>query len=107
MAQIGDLESWQTYYNRQDKLEKLRLYFCVIAWQLFEKVFPDHKIHRLYQEVTSAPAYIQQRLEAEGGLSELSLSMSSMGKVPSYNVLGLNTNSLLNLDIKTELDNEC
>ena len=102
VAQIDDLETWQTFYNKQDKLEKLRLYFCIVAWELLEKVFPNHRIHDLYVKATTDPCYIQHRLEAEGGLLELNLSMSSMGQVPTYNVLGLNTGHLLNPDIKIE-----
>ena len=106
VAQIDDLDTWQTFYSKQDKLEKLRLYFCIVAWELLEKVFPNHRIHKLYQDTTSNPSYIQKRLEAEGGLLELNLSMSSMGKVPTYNVLGLNTGHLLNPDIKIEREED-
>ena len=103
MATIGDLESWQTYYDRQVKLEQLRLYFCVIGWQLLSKVFPNHKVFKLYDQIISSPDFIKQQLEAED-MDVLSLSLSSMGKIPQYHVLGLNKGEILDNDlvIKTE-----
>ena len=91
VANITNIDTWKVYYDRQDRLEKLRLYFCVVGWQLLTRAFPSHKIFELYSEITSSPEFIRSRLEAEGDLSELSLSMSSMGKIPNYSVLGLNS----------------
>ena len=103
VASIGDLESWQTYYDRQVKLEQLRLYFCVIGWQILSKVFPNHKVFKLYDQIISSPEFLKQQLEAED-MDILSLSISSMGKIPQYHVLGLNNGEILDNDmiIKTE-----
>ena len=99
MASIDNLDAWQVYYDRQDRLEKLRLYFCVIGWQLLTKIFPRHRIFKIYDKIINSPDYIQQRLEKEGGLEDLSLSLSSMGKIPNYSVLGLNNGEIFDQNL--------
>ena len=104
MANISDIDTWKTYYDRQDRLEKLRLYFCVVGWQIISRVFPSHRIFTLYDDIIKSPDYIRKRLEEEGDVEGLSLSLSSMGKIPNYSVLGLNTCQIFekNLVPKTE-----
>ena len=104
VASITNMDTWKLFYDRQDRLEKLRLYFCVVGWQLLLRVFPSHRIFDLYDEIISSPDYIKARLAAEGGIDDLSLSLSSMGKIPNYSVLGLNSGQIFeqNLVIKSE-----
>ena len=89
VAKIEDIDSWKIFHDRQMKLEKMRLYFCVIGWQILVKVFPNHKVFRLYNDIISSPDYLREQLDC-GEVDMLSLSMSSMGKIPQYNALGLN-----------------
>ena len=98
VAAIGDLDTWQSYYDKQAKLEQLRLYFCVIGWQLLAKVYPNHKVFKLYRQVIESPEYIKHQLEIEE-VDVLSLSLSSMGKIPQYHVLGLNNSNILDNDL--------
>ena len=99
IASIGDIETWQSLYDRQLKLEKLRLYFCVIGWQILSKVFPDHRVFKLYEEIIGSPQFLKNKMAEHDDLDLLSLSLSSMGKIPQYNVLGLNQMEILEAEI--------
>ena len=87
----------------------MRLYFRVIGWQILAKVFPSHKIFKLYDDFLNSPAYLAEQMKNDD-MDLLSLSMSSMGKVPQYHILGLNQGKILNgeVSVKTEpmLDEE-
>ena len=74
------------------------MYFCVIGWQLLAKVYPNHKVFKLYSQVIESPEYIKQQLEMEE-VDGLSLSLSSMGKIPQYHALGLNNSNILDNDL--------
>ena len=81
------------------KLEKLRMYFCVVGWQLLSKVFPNHRIFTLFKDVINSPEYLRDQMAAENDdLDLLSLSLSSMGKIPQYHILGLNKGEILSGD---------
>ena len=96
VANIEDMESWQDFYNKQVKLEKLRMYFCVVGWQILSKVFPKHKVFGLFEDIVNSPEYLRQKLGSDD-IDILSLSMSSLGKIPGYNVLGLNKGEILSV----------
>ena len=102
VAKIKDLDSWQVCFDRQANLEKLRLYFCVIAWQIMAKVHPNHKIFKKFEDIMNSPDYLRDKLNSDFELEALSLSLSSMGKIPRYNILGINMGEIIGTDIKIE-----
>ena len=72
------------------------VYYCVIGWQLLTKVFPNHRIFQLFNDTINSPEFLKSQLSNESDdLDLLSLSMSSMGKIPQYHILGLNKGAIL------------
>ena len=88
VARIGDLDEWSNLYEKQDQLEKLRLYYTLISWQIIKKVYPKHPMLDKYDKILASPEFMQQKLKiVSSEIDEISDCMALLGSVPSYNML--------------------
>ena len=88
VAMIGDIDRWSGLYQKQDDLEKLRLYFTVVSWSLVSKVYPKHEMLEEFQKTITSAEFMSIKLKKfASDIDELSDSMKSMGSVPSYRLL--------------------
>ena len=88
VALIGDIDEWSCLYQKQDDLEKLRLYFTMLAWSLISKVYPKHDMLNEFQNIIVSGEFMRQKLKkfAED-IDEISVSMNALGKIPDYHLL--------------------
>ena len=85
---VGDIDSWSGLYQKQDDLEKLRLYYTLVAWRIINIVYPSHEMIGTYNEILKSPEFMQQKIrEAAGDIDDISDSMSLLGHVPQYHLL--------------------
>ena len=88
VARIHDLDGWSDLYEKQDQIEKLRLYYTLVSWRIINKVYPKHKMIRKYNEVLASPDFMKQKLKLiSNDIDDISESLSMLGTVPSYNML--------------------
>ena len=88
VARISDLHEWSDLYEKQDQLEKLRLYYTYIAWQIVTKVYPKHKMITKYNEILASPDFIKQKLKSvSSDIDEISDSLALLGTIPQYHML--------------------
>ena len=85
---LGDIDEWSNLYQKQDDLEKLRLYYTLVAWKIICKVYPSHEMIKKYDEILKSPEFIQQKLlEAARAVDDISDSMALLGSIPQYHLL--------------------
>ena len=85
---LGDIDDWSNLFQKQDNLEKLRLYYTLIAWRIVCKVYPQHEMLRTYEEILKSPEFMRKKiLQAANAVDEISDSLSALGHIPQYHVL--------------------
>ena len=85
---LGDIDEWSNLYQKQDDLEKLRLYYCMIAWKIICTVYPSHEMIKKYNEILNSAEYAQQKLlQAARAVDDISDSMALLGNIPQYHLL--------------------
>ena len=88
IALIGDIDDWSDLFTKQDNLEKLRLYFSMIAWKLICTVYPKHEMLKEYDELIKSPEFMKNKLQKFAkDIDDISDSMGSLGHVPQYHLL--------------------
>ena len=63
VALIGDIDDWSCLYQKQDNLEKLRLYYATISWSLVSKVYPRHVMLKEFHDVILSSEFMSQKLQ--------------------------------------------
>ena len=100
---LGDIDEWSNLYQKQDDLEKLRLYYCMIAWKIICTVYPSHEMIKKYNEILNSAEFAQQKLlQAARAVDDISDSMALLGNIPQYHLLSNEQNPAL--FVKTEQD---
>ena len=85
---LGDIDEWSNLYEKQDVLEKLRLYYTLVAWKIICKVYPNHEMIKKYDDILNSPDFIKQKLlKAARAIDDISDSMALLGSVPQYHIL--------------------
>ena len=88
VSRIDNLDEWSDLFEKQDQMEKLRLYYTLVAWKILRKVYPRHRIFTKYDEVLTSPEFIQQKLKnVSSEIDDISDSLSLLGSIPQYNML--------------------
>ena len=85
---LGDIDDWSDLYTKQDDLEKLRLYFTLVAWRIITLVYPKHEMISTFNRIIKSPEFMKQKIrEAAGAVDNISDAMSMLGRVPQYHLL--------------------
>ena len=88
IALIGDIDEWSSLYQKQDDIEKLRLYFTMLSWSLVSKVYPKHAMLDEFQKIIVSAEFMSNKLKAfAADIDEISDSMSALGRIPRYQML--------------------
>ena len=86
---LGDIDTWSNLYQKQDDLEKLRLYFTLVAWSVICKVYPKHEMIVKYDNILRSPEFMQHKLlKSAQAIDDISDSMALLGSIPQYHLLG-------------------
>ena len=102
IALIGDIDDWSDLYTKQDNLEKLRLYYAMIAWSLIQTVYPKHSMLGEYNDLLKSPEFMKHKLQKfANAIDDISNSMGSLGHVPQYHLLA-NSEQAHPVVVKTE-----
>ena len=85
---LGDIDDWSNLYQKQDDLEKLRLYYTLIGWRIVCKVYPKHEMIKKYEEIIVSPEFLRKKLLQKANIvDDISESLSALGHIPQYHLL--------------------
>ena len=88
VALIGDIDQWSCLYQKQDDIEKLRLYYTMVSWKLVSKVYPKHEMLLEFDKIVTSAEFMSQKLKKFASeIDEISDSMSALGNVSRYQLL--------------------
>ena len=85
-----NFEDWEILHDKQSDVEKMRMYFTIVGWEMVSKVFPDHRIHKMYQQFLTNPKNLANLINDP--LDEITESFNTIKTIPKYSCLELGSN---------------
>ena len=86
-----NFEKWEILHDKQEDVEKMRMYFTLVAWEVVSKIFPDHRIHQMYQKYILEPTNLASLISDP--LDEITASFNTIKTIPKYSCLGISNQS--------------